>query len=215
MIKAIFFDLDGTLLNTLEDIRVTLNKSLSSFGMPEISSEQTKEYVGNGARLLVERAVGNKPQEVQDKVYSDFSKRFSESSNEFTYFYDGEEKALHSFKKAGIKLIIVTNKPQCVADKVYNKFLSQFDFCKVVGQTQEYPLKPDPAATLAIIKELNLQKEECVFVGDGETDFLTGRAAGIKCISVLWGYRSKAQLQEIGASVFVKDYSELFKTILA
>lgn len=214
MIKAIFFDLDGTLLNTLEDICVTLNKSLSFFGLPEISYCQTKEYVGNGARRLVERAVGEISAELKDKVYSDFAKRFSECANELTCLYDGEEKALRAFKKTGIKLFIVTNKPQCVADNVYGKFLKKFGFYKVIGQTQKYPLKPDPTATLAIINDLNLKKEECVFVGDGETDFLTGKAAGIRCISVLWGYRTKEQLLKAGANVFVNDYDELMKAIL-
>lgn len=209
MVKLIVFDLDGTLLNTIEDIHSVLLESLKEFGLPEVTLSQTKQYVGNGARRLVERAVGDRPAEIIDKVYSYYAKKFSECGNKYTKLYDGEEKTLLKLKNAGIEFAIVTNKPQRATENVYGKFLSKFGFYKVLGQTEYRPLKPNPHSTLEIIDGLKLKKEECVFIGDGETDVLTAKAAGIRCISVLWGYRTKEQLEAVGAKVFANNFSDI------
>ena len=213
MIKAVIFDLDGTLLNTLEDIHCVLNESLSEFGLDQVTLSQTKSYVGNGAARLIELAAGEKKDEIFDKLYSYYSERFAECGNEHTKLYDGEEQVLNALKKAGISLAIVTNKPQRAAENVYGKFLSEFGFCKVLGQTAERPLKPNPSSVLTIIEELNIKKEECIFVGDGEADVLTAKAAEIKCISVLWGFRTKKQLEAVGAEHFAEKYSEILSFI--
>ncbi len=213
MIKSVFFDLDGTLLDTLEDIHYVLNESLNKFGLAPVTLSQTKSYVGNGAARLIELAAGEKKDEIFDKLYSYYSERFAECGNERTKLYDGEEQVLNALKKAGICLAIVTNKPQRAADKVCEKFLSKFGFCKVLGQTTDQPLKPNPSAVLSLISELNLKKEECIFVGDGEADVLTAKYAGIKCISVLWGFRTKKQLETVGAEYFAEKYTELLTFI--
>lgn len=209
MVKLIVFDLDGTLLNTIDDIHSVLSDSLKEFGLPCVTLSQTRQYVGNGARRLVERAVGNKPAEIIDIVYSYYAKKFSECGNKYTKLYDGEEQTLLKLKNAGIEFAIVTNKPQQATENVYRQYLSKFRFYKLVGQTEYRPLKPNPETTLEIIDDLKLKKEECVFVGDGETDVLTAKAAGIKCISVLWGYRTKEQLEAVGAKVFANNFSDI------
>lgn len=209
MIKALIFDLDGTLLNTLEDIHCVLSESLEKFSLPALTSEQTKQYVGNGARRLIERAANGVSEEVFEKLYNYYVKRFAECGDKYAKLYDNEEQVLTALKQAGISLAIVTNKPQSATDNVYAKFLAKFGFYKVLGQTEHYPLKPDPTSTLAIIDELRLKKEECMFVGDGETDVLTARAAGIKCISVLWGFRSQKQLEAVGAELFAENFGDI------
>lgn len=211
MIKAVIFDLDGTLLNTLPDIHAVLNNSLKKFNLPQINYKSTAQFVGNGARKLVERAVEGR--EMFEKVYADYILNFSECKNERTRLFDGEAAFLSELKSSGIYHAILSNKPQLATDHVYDKFLSKFDFNIVLGQTEYFPLKPDPASTLAIIEKSGVNKEDCVFVGDGETDIQTASAAGIKCISALWGYRSKDQLKRAGASLFAKNFDELKKII--
>lgn len=212
MYKLIIFDLDGTLLNTLPDIYAVLNASLKRFSLPEITLQQTKSYIGNGAEKLVRRAVGES--KLFEEVYADYSKNFSACANESTGLFDGEEQALKAFKEAGLKLAVITNKPQRATDNVVNKFFGDFGFDFVIGQSENNPLKPNPASTLKIIDALGLDKSACLFVGDGETDVLTAHNAGVDCVSVLWGYRDKDELEKAGASRFAKNWDELKELVI-
>jgi len=208
MIKLIIFDLDGTLLNTLGDIHYTLNESLKKFNLPEITLSDARRFIGNGAKILVQKAVGER-KDLADNVYKYYSGIFAKCTNERTTLYDGAAEVLTKLHSSGIKLAIVTNKPQDATCAVYAKYLSKFGFCEVLGQTEYYPLKPNPASTLAILGKYDIKASECVFVGDGETDIETARAAGIRCISALWGYRSAEQLKAAGATEFASDFYEL------
>ncbi len=214
MIKAVIFDLDGTLLNTVEDIHIVLNESLQYFGLSAVSSEDTRKFLGNGAKKLVEKAVGE-CRDLQQRVYEYYALKFARCANEKTTLYDGAAEGLKTLKNAGIKLAIISNKPQDATNAVYAKYLAKFKFSEVLGQTEYYPLKPDPESTLTLMDKLKVKKDECVFVGDGETDVATAAAAGIKCISVLWGYRSRTKLEEVGAKIFAKNFSELTNLILS
>jgi len=213
MYKLLIFDLDGTLLNTSLDIHAVLNESLKRFDLPELPLEKTISYVGNGAKKLVERAVGEN-KALFPAVYEYYAKRFSDIPNDLTVLYEGEEEALKSFQKAGLKIAVVTNKPQKATQKVCEKFFSDYGLYAVIGQSDKYPLKPDPTSTLSVIKSLGVEKNECLFVGDGETDVLTAAAAGIDCASVLWGYRTKSQLESAGAKLFFSAFGELVNFVL-
>ncbi len=208
MIKLVIFDLDGTLLNTIGDIHYTLNESLKKFNLPEITLADARSFIGNGAKILVQKAVGDR-KDLFDKVYKYYSGIFAKCKNDRTALYDGAAEVLDKLHSNGIKLAIVTNKPQDATSAVYAKYLSKFGFCEVLGQTEYYPLKPDPASTLAILEKYNIDKSECVFVGDGETDMQTAHAAGIRCISALWGYRTIEQLKAAGATEFASDFYDL------
>lgn len=209
MIKAVIFDLDGTLLDTSRDIHKVVNLSLRKFSVPEISLEDTIKFVGNGAKILIERAVGEEYKNLVPEIYAYFSKEYAECKNDLTALYDGEEEVLSMLKADGIKLAVLTNKPQKAAQSTCKKHLEKFGFDYIVGQTEGVPLKPDPYSTLSLIKKFGIKKSECIFVGDGETDILTAKNAGVKCFSVLWGFRSKEQLKAAGAEIFVKSFSEL------
>ncbi len=213
MYKLLIFDLDGTLLNTSLDIHAVLNESLKRFNLPELSLEKTISYVGNGAKLLVERAVGEN-KGLFPAVYEYYAKRFADIPNDLTVFYEGEEEALKSFLKAGLKIAVVTNKSQRATQRVCEKFFSDYNLYAVIGQSDKYPLKPDPTSTLSVIKTLGVEKSECLFVGDGETDVLTAANAGIDCASVLWGYRTKSQLERAGAKTFFSSFAELVNFVL-
>ncbi|MDE6505058.1 MAG: HAD family hydrolase [Clostridia bacterium] len=214
MYKLIIFDLDGTLLDTSRTIRSVLNDSLKKFSLPPISLEKTIEFVGNGAKKLVERAVGGQRKELCESVYTDYSKNFANCNNSLTSLYSGASEALRRFGKAGVILAIVTNKPEQATLRVYEEFLSEYGFSAVVGQSEHAPLKPNPASTLKIIQDCGLKHEECLFVGDGETDVQTAANAGIKCVSALWGFRTREQLRTAGATLFAKNFNELEKIVM-
>jgi phosphoglycolate phosphatase len=214
MYKAVIFDLDGTLLNTSYDIQKVLNNSLSHFGLPQISLQKTIEYVGNGAKVLIERAVPKDKAELIEQVYKHYSVNFANCDNQLTCLYDGEKEVLFDLKNRGVKFAIVTNKPQNATDGVYKKHLSKFDFDVVIGQTDKFALKPNADSTLYAIEKMGLNAKDCLFVGDGETDVMTAKNAGIDCVSVLWGYRTKSQLESVGATNFAKTYKELYNLIM-
>jgi phosphoglycolate phosphatase len=213
MYKGIIFDLDGTLLNTSLDIHAVLNDSLSHFNLPQLSLEKTVEYVGNGAKILVERAIPKDKSYLLEDVYKYYATHFAACANDLTCLYDGEEEVLLELKRMGVKLAIVTNKPQNATEGVYCKHLARFNFDCVLGQTDKYPLKPSPQSTLATIAQLGLEPEDCLFVGDGETDVQTAKNANIDCLSVLWGYRSRSTLEQAGGINFVGDYQQLLNFV--
>ncbi|MGN0824630.1 MAG: HAD family hydrolase [Candidatus Coproplasma sp.] len=215
MFKTVIFDLDGTLLNTSLDIQKVLNDTLAHFSLPQLSLEKTVEYVGNGAKMLVQRAIPQSATGSFEEIYKYYAAHFAACDNLLTCLYDGEEEALFNLKKAGVKLALVTNKPQDATEGVYNRHLKKFGFDFVAGNTQKYPLKPDPALALCAAESMGVKAEECLFVGDGETDVQTAINAKMEHLAVLWGYRSKAQLEAAGAKNFVESYNALEKFVLS
>ncbi|MDE6867581.1 MAG: HAD family hydrolase [Clostridia bacterium] len=210
MAKGIIFDLDGTLLNTIGDIHKVLNECLTAFGLENISVEKCTRLVGHGAKRLVQDAVDG---EIWEEVYKLYAKKFSECENESTTLYEGEEDVLSELQNRGVKFAVVTNKPQRATENVCRKLLSNYHFCALFGQSGEYPLKPDPTATLKATEIMGLQKQDCIFIGDGETDVLTAKNAGLDCVSVLWGYRTKTQLQTAGALSFANTFPDILKFV--
>ncbi len=210
--KAIFFDLDGTLCNTLGDIRYHVNQMLVSRGYPEISEEQTKAYVGDGARKLIERALPAGAEDA-DGCYAQFLASFSGSDNSRTSLYEGETEALSSLKAAGYKLAVITNKPQAATLGCLRAFFPENFFDFVGGDSGMFPVKPDPSLTRYAALSLRISLKDCVFVGDGETDVLTAKNAGMRGIAALWGYRTKEQLAAAGATEFAENFSRLVKIL--
>lgn len=212
--KLIIFDLDGTLLNSLPDILSVLNLTLKKFSLPEIGYEQARGYIGNGARELVRLAIGDENEHRLDEILSYYTKAYAESDNSVAKLYDGEEAALKKLKSAGIKIAVLTNKPQPAAMNNAARFFKGFGIDLVQGQEEGVPLKPDPRAALSIAEKFGAKASECLIVGDGETDVMTAKRAGMDCISVLWGYRKKEQLEAAGARVFASNFVELSEIIL-
>lgn len=213
MIKCVIFDLDGTLLNTSEEIHGLINRVLNKFSLPTITYEQTVNYIGNGAKKLVERAVPSDNSQLIDDVYRYFTRIYAECTNDHTSLYEGEEEFLNKIKEKGLKTAILTNKPQAAADNVYKKFLQPFRFDLVLGQSERFPTKPSPDAVLYITDQLKVHLDECLFVGDGETDVLTAKNAGMASVAVLWGYRNKKCLSKAGATIFADSFGQLYEII--
>ncbi len=207
--KAVLFDLDGTLLDTVEDIRACLNVSLSEHGLPELTHEETVRYVGNGAEMLVRRATGGKS---VPSVLARFRALYEASGGGLIRPFGGMAELLSALRGRGVKLAVITNKPQRAAEHAIETFFPRtFDF--VGGDDGSFPLKPDPALSRYCALTLRVPLRECVVVGDGETDVETARNAGMACVCALWGYRSRETLAQAGGTAFASSPEELGKIL--
>ena len=214
MIDTIIFDLDGTLLNTLEDLMDSVNFALERQGFPLRNLEEIRSFVGNGIRLLVERAV---PQEVVgtdtfEVCFKDFNDYYKVHMEDKTAPYDGINEMLKNIKKAGFKTAIVTNKVDYAAQELCNRLFPEIDL--VVGSVDDRPNKPAPDGAFYAIDTLGSKAENTIFVGDADTDILTAKNAGLKSIGVLWGFRDREIIEAEGAEYIVETVKELEKLLI-
>jgi len=213
MKNTVIFDLDGTLLDTLEDLKDAVNFAMRNCSFPERSIEEIRRFVGNGVRVLVKRAVPeNTPEADYEKAYSLFRDYYKENMERHTRPYDGIGEMLDSFKRAGIKMAIVTNKADFAAIPLCKKMFPQVDI--VIGTSESVIPKPDPCGVYKALEMLSSKKEDAYYVGDSEVDAQTAFNSGLDLISVLWGFRTKNELEKFGVEFFVNTPSELEKAVL-
>ena len=214
MKKAVIFDLDGTLLDTIADITENINDMLTHFGYPALTERQVAGFVGSGAKKLVADCIGV-PLSEEDfaKRLSYYNERYTNSSSPHTGLFKGVDKLLKDLSEDGYLLAIMTNKPAETTATVVREHLSKYKFAKIVGSSGSVKCKPDKTATLNLLSEIGVKPEDAFFVGDGETDVLTAINSGTKGIAVLWGYRSKEQLLKAGAKVFAENPTRLYEII--
>lgn len=215
--KAVIFDLDGTLLNTIDTIAYYGNKALSDFGFPAFPVDRYKYFAGNGAVKLIRRALeatGKYTEEDFDKVFAYYNEIYNADSLYLTRPYDGIVEMLKKLKEAGIKTGVISNKPDFATVDVVKKVLGEelIDLCH--GARDCFPLKPDPASTLDILGELKGDKEHSAFVGDTSVDIETGKAASLHTIGVKWGFRTEEELKGAGAEFIISNPKELYDIII-
>lgn len=212
--KAYIFDFDGTLVNSLPSIAYFANKALNKHGLPSIPVEKYKKLVGNGAVKLVKRMLRevNADPSIFDDVYNEYYYSYDRNFSYLTEPYDGIIDMLNELKKNGCKTAVVSNKPNVTTKKICDELFGDLiDVCR--GQVDGFPIKPDPAGVLEIIKQFDVEKEDCVYCGDTITDMETGKNAGLYTIGVLWGFRDVEELKEGKPQKIISHPSEILETI--
>lgn len=206
MIKAVLFDLDGTLADSLTDLAASADYALGNLGYKGHTLKEYQYFVGNGIPKLIERSLPENARDTQtvQKCLDIFMPYYREHCDDKTYAYDGMPELVATLKKMGYKTAVITNKAQEMAEKVVLRLIGD-SFDIVCGKREGYPAKPDPKLTLEVMSELGVKPEECVFVGDSDTDMKTAVNSGALPIGVLWGYRTKSEIEKSGAEYTVSN----------
>ena len=204
--KAVLFDLDGTLLDTIEDIGDAVNRVLEQNGFPAHIMDTYRKFVGDGALKLIIRALpeDRRNDTIAHQCYDAFLEDYSRNWNVKTRPYDGIPELLDKLTARGLKMAVLSNKPHNHTIKCMAGFLSDWNFDLILGQRDDVPKKPDPAGALEIAEQLNISPSDFLYLGDTETDLKTSFAAGMSPVGVLWGFRSAEELKESGAKVLIK-----------
>lgn len=214
MVKAVIFDLDGTLADTLDSIAYYANGALAHFGYKTIETQQYKQLVGDGASVLVERMLSYIGADLKESEYIApfYNKTYDDNPLYLTKPYNGIIELLDELRKRNIKTAVLSNKPHSTTQKVAGSlFGDRINLCW--GKSDKYPRKPDPTALLAMLDVLDVKKNEALYVGDTSTDMLTGHNADVFTIGVLWGFRNKQELEEYNAGMLVSHPLEILSKI--
>ncbi len=199
--KACIFDLDGT---------------LTDMELPPITADECESFVGNGARVLMEcslRAAGEENKDRLEEAMERYGRIFDANCTYHVTPYEGVEEMLRGLKEKGIRLGVLSNKPHRQTVKVVREIFGEnvFDFAQ--GQQEQVPRKPDPAGVLRLLEEMLVTRDECLYVGDSEVDIQTGRNAGVRTISVTWGFRTREVLVAAGAGTIIDRPEELLRLV--
>ncbi|MCT7433264.1 HAD family hydrolase [Aliarcobacter cryaerophilus] len=213
MKKTVIFDLDGTLLDSIEDIASSMNKVLESLQLPTHKIEDYKHFVGGGVDILVENALSNQSKEIKDEVIKRFKIEYDGKLHSKTLPYDGIYELLDELKKLDINLAVLSNKPHEFTVSYVNHFFKNYNFKEIHGQKKDVPKKPDPKAALDIVKCLDSSCENTYFIGDTKIDMQTAKNANMTAIGVLWGFRDEKELRDFGADFIVSNPLEILKII--
>lgn len=218
-VKAIIFDLDGTLLNTLEDLADAVNHALRTFHLPTHSYEAVRMMVGNGVRNLIIRAVGSETHPQFEEIFACFRAYYVEHCQVKTRLYDGVAELILLLRARGYRLAIVSNKLQAGVTELQRVYFE--DLIDVaIGERDGIPRKPAPGMVDAALSALCLPGEsiddlraEAIYVGDSDVDILTAHNAGMPCISVLWGFRDEAFLRAHGATLLAREPKDVLAMV--
>jgi phosphoglycolate phosphatase len=211
MKKTAIFDLDGTLLYTLDDLTYAVNTALELHKFPQRTLEEIKSFVGNGVIKLIQRALPEEhSKEDFNSVFNDFIKTYENNNDKYTHPYEGINELLTTLKKEGFNIAINSNKHNSAVQKLHKTLFPQVDIA--IGAREGIEVKPNPQGVFDIIKALNCSKETTFFIGDSDVDIKTAKNANITSIGVTWGYRSMEYLK--GADFIANNTDELLDILL-
>ncbi len=206
---AVIFDLDGTLLDTLDDLTASTNAAVESFGIPPYTRDQVSSFVGNGIRNLMRRAVpGGEENPEFEQAFSRFKAHYGVHCMDRTRAYPGIPEMLRELKADGYRTGIVSNKADFAVKKLKDAYFDGL-VDTAVGEREGVQRKPAPDTLFQVLKELGVPRERAVYVGDSDVDLHTAANAGMDCIAVTWGFRTEEFLKEQGADRLAKDAGEL------
>lgn len=211
--NTIIFDLDGTLMDTLKDLWLSVNYSLRTNNLPERSLEEVRTYVGNGVRLLIQRAIPeDSDEQTLNAVLQTFKEYYQAHCKDNSTPYDGIADAMRTLRQQGRRIAIVSNKPQFGVTELHEEWFK--DLAEVaVGEREGVRRKPAPDMVEVALKELGVSKDGAVYIGDSDVDIATAANSGMPCVSVLWGFRDKNFLTKHGATQFAEKPSDLLNIL--
>ena len=213
IIKTIVFDMDGTVLNTIDDLTVSMNYVLDKFNMPGHTMEEYRMFFGNGIEFALRKSVPeDTPSDVIKEMISVFKEHYDIHCLDNTKPYDGILSLMNELKQQGYKMAIVSNKIDSAVKELNEKFFSGV-VDVAIGEKPGIKRKPAPDTVLEALKELKSNINEAVYVGDSEVDFATAQNSGLPCISVLWGFRDRKYLEDIGADTFAEKPEDIIKLL--
>ena len=209
MIKGIIFDLDGTLLNTAQDITTAVNKTMDKYNLNTFSVEEVIQKVGNGMLKLVDRCLPEDKKELLEEAFKEFCNNYEKCYLDETKVYEGINELLLELNKREILVGVNTNKQNEFCEKLLSSRFPDVKFYRIIGNRDGIPGKPDPYSSLEIVKDMNFDNEEVLYVGDSDTDILTAKNANLKAIGCLWGFRDKDTLIKAGADYIISKPEEI------
>ncbi len=212
-IKAVLLDLDGTILDTLDDLVASVNYALETLGFPVRTRSELRAILGNGVHNLIRRAL---PQDATDldfeRCLDVYKEHYEKNKSNTTAPYSGIIEALKELRNTGYKLAVISNKHNEAAQGLYKQFFSEYmDFA--IGNSSEFPKKPAPDMVYHVLEKFGLGRDEAVYVGDSEVDIETAKNAKLPCISVTWGFRDEDMLIENGAEIIIRSPEELCSAV--
>ena len=214
MTKLIIFDLDGTLLDTIQDLGDSVNEVLAARGLPQHHYDDFCYFVGDGMEMLIRRALPKGSEEkLVGEVLQEYREAYQRNWAKKSKPYEGIVELLENLKAEGVRLAVLSNKPDNFTQLCVAKLLPAGLFEKIYGQREGVPQKPDPGAAIAIARDLEVPVEHTMFVGDTDVDIRTGVGAGMVAVGVLWGFRGEEELRAAGASHIVANPKEILEIL--
>lgn len=208
------FDMDGTILDTLVDLTNTMNYALEVNGYPTHTIDSVRTFVGNGIPKLIERAVpAGLDADMREKVRQDFMTYYKEHCADYTQPYEGIPELIYDLRKAGCKTAVVSNKADSAVHDLCNRYFPCL-FDVEIGDREGFAKKPAPDSVNEVLRQLGIDREHAVYIGDSEVDVMTAKNARMDCIAVSWGFRSVPFLKEQGASLIVDSTEDVRRQIL-
>ena len=214
--KAVLFDMDGTLLDTLDDLWTAVNATLRQFGYPERTRDEVRSFVGNGVTRLLELSLPGGAEDPHfDEAVTAYRAYYASHSEGKTGPYPGITELAERLRAEGIPCAVVSNKPDATTKALAEKFFPGLAVAAGENEAAGIRRKPAPDMVYAAVRALGADPDDCVYVGDSEVDIETGRAADMDVITVLWGFRDRELLEAAGAEVFARTPEELYRLIVS
>lgn len=209
--RAVLFDLDGTLVDSLADLANATNYALAKLGCPTHPREAYRYFVGDGARMLCARALPANRQDLVERALELMRAHYERHCFDESRPYPGIVELLDTLQQRGVSMAVLSNKPDAFTKRVIRHFFPRVGFVMVRGQLPHLPLKPDPMAARQIAEDVGVEASQWLYLGDTNTDMRTARAAGMFAVGALWGFRPREELEEAGAQAFVEQPEEVLR----
>lgn len=213
MKRTLIFDLDGTVLNTLQDLRISVNFALKSNGYPEKSLEEVKKSVGNGLKMLIRRVLPlDADAQAVEKVLAAMKAHYRQHCHDETKPYPGIPALLKRLHTEGYRIALVSNKADVMTKELHRVFFAD-SIDVAIGETEQIRRKPAPDMVFEALRQLVSEQSDAICIGDSEVDIATARNAGLPCLCVAWGFRSEQELRAAGAERVFQTTNDLYKAI--